>query len=227
MRLKVNIPKNARHTDVASCVAWSSADEIISCSDDHQMSRTNLLQDETTPLVKFSKDFYPIDMSCLGGGGAGGKGGKSQASLFVVTSSDGKFHLISQGGRIEKSVDAHKGAVLTGRWSHDSNALVTSGEDGKIKIWSRSGMLRSTLIQSGPCVYCAAWSPESDRVAYTAGKHIVIQPLQPSSKPVKWKAHDEIALKLDWSLVNNMIVSGGEDCKYKVRRRRRRSGILV
>lgn len=214
MRLKVNIPKNAKHNDVACCVSWASADEIISCSDDHNMSKTNLLQNETNVVAKFPKDFYPIDMSCLNNGMS--KGGKIQASLFVVTSSDGKYHLVSQGGRIEKTVDAHKGAVLTGKWSHDASALVTSGEDGKIKIWSRSGMLRSTLVQNGPCVYCAAWSPESDRIVYTSGKHLIIQPLQPSTKPIKWKAHDEIILKLDWSLVNNMIISGGEDCKYKV-----------
>lgn len=214
MRLKVNIPKNSQHEDVACCVAWGSADEIISCSDDHTMNRTNLLQDETTRISKFPKDFYPIDMSCLNSGVS--KGGKVQASLFVITSSDGKFHLISQAGRLEKSIDAHKGAVLTGKWSHDSNALVTSGEDGKIKIWSRSGMLRSTLVQNGPCIYCAAWSPESDRIAYTSGKHVIIQPLQPSIKPIKWKAHDEIVFKVDWSLVNNLIISGGEDCRYKV-----------
>lgn len=28
-------------------------------------------------------------------------------------------------GRIEKSVDAHKGAVLAGRWNYDGTALVT------------------------------------------------------------------------------------------------------
>jgi len=179
------------------------------------MSKTDLLKDETTILTKFPKDFFPIDLSCLSSGGNKGQG-KIQANIFVVTSSDGKFHLISQSGRIEKTVDAHKGAVLTGRWSPDTNALVTTGEDGKIKIWSRSGMLRSTLVQSGPSVYSAAWSPESDRVVYTCGKQLVIQSLQPSIKPLKWKAHEEIILALDWSLANNMIVSGGEDCKYKV-----------
>lgn len=37
----------------------------------------------------------------------------------------GKFHLISRSGRVEKSIDAHKGAVLSGRWSWDGTALVT------------------------------------------------------------------------------------------------------
>ena len=41
--------------------------------------------------------------------------------LFYV----GKFHLISKTGRVEKSIDAHKGAVLSGRWSYDGSAFVT------------------------------------------------------------------------------------------------------
>lgn len=65
---------------------------------------------------------------------------KEQVNLLL-----GKFHLVSKAGRIEKSVEAHIGAVLAARWSHDGSALVTAGEDGQIKIWSRSGMLRSTL----------------------------------------------------------------------------------
>ena len=50
---------------------------------------------------------------------------------------------------MEKSVDAHRGAVLAGRWSYDGTAMATAGEDGQVKIWSRSGMLRSTLAQTG------------------------------------------------------------------------------
>ena len=60
----------------------------------------------------------------------------------------GKFHIIGKSGRVEKSVEAHKGAVLSGRWSYDGSALLTAGEDGQVKIWSRSGMLRSTLTQN-------------------------------------------------------------------------------
>ncbi|MEQ2184921.1 Intraflagellar transport protein 80, partial [Goodea atripinnis] len=31
-----------------------------------------------------------------------------------------------------------------------------------------------------------------------------------------WKAHDGLVLKVDWNSVNDLILSGGEDCKYKV-----------
>lgn len=65
-------------------------------------------------------------------------------------------------------------------------------------------------------VYCAAWSPDSQQVLYANGKTMVIKPLQPSVKPHQWKAHDGVVLCLDWNQCNGLIVSGGEDKKYKV-----------
>lgn len=55
-----------------------------------------------------------------------------------------------------------------------------------------------------------------DHVLYSSGKSLVIKPLQPGSKPSQWKAHDGLILATDWSMANNLIVSGGEDRKYKV-----------
>ena len=37
----------------------------------------------------------------------------------------GKFHFVSRNGRVEKSIEAHRGAVLSARWSHDATALGT------------------------------------------------------------------------------------------------------
>lgn len=52
--------------------------------------------------------------------------------VFLFT---GKFHLISKIGRIEKSVEAHKGAVLAGRWNYDGTALITGKDDRGIYIF--------------------------------------------------------------------------------------------
>lgn len=93
---------------------------------------------------------------------------------------------------------------------------MTAGEDGQIKIWSRAGMLRSGLIQMGYPIYSAVWSPENDQVLLSNGENLVIKPIQPSAKPMQWKAHDGVVLKVDWNLANNLIVSGGEDRKYRV-----------
>ncbi|XP_072771128.1 intraflagellar transport protein 80 homolog isoform X2 [Nerophis lumbriciformis] len=214
MRLKTSLLKEPKHRELVSCIGWTTADELYSCSDDHQILRWNLLTSETSLVVKLPDSFYPIDLHWF----PKTVGGKKQTSaeVFVLTSSDGKFHLASKTGRIEKSVEAHKGAVLAGRWNHDGTALVTAGEDGQIKNWSKSGMLRSTLATQASPVYSVAWGPDSERILYTSGRHLVIKPLQPSVKVIQWKAHDGVILKVDWNSVNDLILSGGEDCKYKV-----------
>ena len=95
--------------------------------------------------------------------------------------------------------------------------ILIVGEDGQVKVWSRTLMLRSMLVQSPNPVYAVSWSPDSSQILYTSGKQLIIQSLQPSSKPLQWKAHDGLILAVDWSLLGNLIVSGGEDRKYKVR----------
>ncbi|XP_006818726.1 intraflagellar transport protein 80 homolog, partial [Saccoglossus kowalevskii] len=175
----------------------------------------NLMSDETTQLAKLPAEVYATDIHFFPKA-TGSKGKQVQADVFVLTSTDGKFHLISRSGRVEKSVEAHKGAVLAGRWSYDGNAMVTAGEDGQVKIWSRGGMLRSTLTQSGTSVYSVAWGPDSDQVLFTNSKQLIIKSLLANAKPMQWKAHDGVILKVDWNPVNNLILSGGEDCRYKV-----------
>ncbi|XP_015262731.1 PREDICTED: intraflagellar transport protein 80 homolog [Gekko japonicus] len=214
MRLKTSLLKEPKHKELVSCVGWTTADELYSCSEDHQIMKWNLLTGETAQVVKLPDDIYPIDLHWFPKS-VGGKR-QTQAENFVLTSSDGKFHLISKSGRVEKSVEAHCGAVLAGRWNYEGTALVTVGEDGQIKIWSKSGMLRSTLAQQGTPIYSVAWGPDSEKILYTSGKQLIIKPLQPNAKILQWKAHDGIILKVDWNSVNDLILSGGEDCKYKV-----------
>ncbi|KAJ8256291.1 hypothetical protein COCON_G00184430 [Conger conger] len=201
------------HKELVSSVGWTTADELYSCSEDHQIFRWNLLTNETVLVVRLPEEMFPVDLHWFPKA-AGRKQG--QADVFVLTSTDGRFHLVSKTGRMEKSVEAHRGAVMAGRWNYDGTALITAGEDGQIKIWSKSGMLRSTLAQQGSPVYSVAWGPDSDRILYTSGKQLIIKPLQPSAKVLQWKAHDGVILKVDWSSVNDLILSGAEDCKYKV-----------
>lgn len=215
MRFKISVPKEQPSQDVITCVAWSSSNEVISCGDDHQLLKWNLVSGETQNHTKLPNEVYCTDMHRFPSVGQGSK--KQSADLFALTSTDGKFRLMASSGRIDKTVDAHTGAVISGRWSNDGTAFATVGEDGQIKIWSRSGMLRSTLSQNPSPVYAVAWNPESDQILYTSGKQLVIKSLQPSAKPLSWKAHEGIILKVDWNPVNGLILSAGEDCKYKVR----------
>lgn len=95
----------------------------------------------------------------------------------------GKFYICTRAGRVEKGVEAHKGAILAVKWNYEGSALLTAGEDGQVKIWSRAGMLRSSLIQMGYPIYSACWSPENDKVLITNGRNLVIKPIQAGTKP--------------------------------------------
>lgn len=229
MRFKTSALKEPKHDDLVSCVAWMSPDDVISIADDGKIIKWNLVNSETKEVTQLSADFHPTDIHWYprGGGGqvsvGGKKGGASGGSnpgsseTFLVTSAEGKLQLMSgKNGRIEKNVDAHRGACLAGRWSHDGAGIVTGGEDGSVKIWSRSGMLRSTLAQNGQPVYALCWSPDSQSILYASGGLLTIKALAPNSKPLQWKAHEALILCCDWSATNGKIVSGGEDCRYRV-----------
>merc|ERR1719284_721061 len=122
-------------------------------------------------------------------------------------------------GREEKKVeqkDAHRGACISLKWSFDGSALATAGEDGCVKVWSRSGMLRSTLTQMPHAIYSVVWSPDCEHLLFACNRKILLKSIQAGQKSVEWKAHDGVVMQLDWSSVNNTILSGGEDCKYKI-----------
>jgi WD40 repeat protein len=70
---------------------------------------------------------------------------KALSDCFAIGFGDGSFRLVNKVGKVEKSVvEAHKGAVISVRWSSDGYSLMTAGEDGFIKIWSKTGTLSVT-----------------------------------------------------------------------------------
>ena len=77
-------------------------------------------------------------------------------------------------------------------------------------------MFRNSLIQSEKPIYCVLWSPDNEYILFCCEKNLCIKPVLGGNKQVQWKAHDGIVLKCDWNASNNMIVSCGEDCKYKI-----------
>jgi WD40 repeat protein len=184
-----------------------------SCSDDHQVTKFSPTVGGAEQALTLGEDAFPTAMDWFPGVNGGKKSG---ADFFALGTTDGKVRFINRGGRVDKTFDAHGGAICSLRWSPDGSALVTVGEDGSTKVWSKSGMLRSQLATGNVPVYSAAWSPESDAVVYTNAKQLTIKPLQPTAKVEQWKAHDGIILQVDWNPVNAKIVSGGEDRKYKV-----------
>lgn len=136
--------------------------------------------------------------------------------MFAVSCTDGTFRLISRSGREEKKIAGHESAIILIEWSHDGTAILTAGEDGDLKIWSRSGNLRSTLVSTGQSIYAASWGPDDDQIVIATGKVLMIKSVQVKKKNVQWNAHEGIILCADWNVSNGLIVSGAEDCMYRV-----------
>ncbi|KAG8035853.1 hypothetical protein G9C98_002979 [Cotesia typhae] len=220
MKFKVSLWKKNGHTKIVTCVAWNSAEEIYSIGEDHVLLCWHLdgSSTQTTKITEFPEDFYPTDMQwhprAIQNTGTSIK--KQSHDVVLITTADGKFYLVNKSGRIEKTVDGHKGAILRCRWSYDGSALLTAGEDGVIKVWSRSGMLRSTVVRGTHAILSAVWSPDSSNILYSQGSQLALQTLNFSSKSKKWYAHEGLILTVSWNRNNNFIISGSEDCRYKV-----------
>lgn len=85
-----------------------------------------------------------------------------------------------------------------------------------LQIWSKNGNLRSNLVQLDSPIYSLAWSPDDDALLFCSENNIYVKPTQAGLKQMHWKAHDGVVLKVDWNASNNLIISGGEDCRYKL-----------
>jgi len=206
--MKLNISLKTEHTDIATAVSWSPDCQLLSCGDDKVLCKWGA---DGEPAGKISTiNAYASSISWSPASG------KQAADMFALSCTDGSFRFVSRSGREEKKVQAHEGAVIVVRWSHDGAALLTGGEDGEVKIWSKSGNHRSSLASTGQSVYCACWGPDDDQVLFSCGKQLMIKTVQASRKNLAWSAHDGIVLCVDWNVANNFIVSGGEDCTYRV-----------
>ncbi|CAG9540779.1 unnamed protein product [Cercopithifilaria johnstoni] len=174
MRLKVTIAREPKHSDSVIAITWIKSDELISVGDDQQVLKWNLMNGDVQVLMHLPSMLYPTDMQWLPHDST-----KQQLNdIFILTSTDGKFYICNRNGRIEKVVDAHQGAILSGRWSHDGSTFATCGEDGAIKLWSRNGMLRSILVENNYPVYGICWNGDDSSIAYCCGENCFIKVLK-------------------------------------------------
>jgi len=210
MRLKLVSEEVPKHTSIVTAVGWYKPGkqyELLSCGDDQAVWKWHT---EGSPISKVCDlDSYCTAMALM-------PQSKGSDNTFALGCADGTFRLVSESGREEKKVDAHRGAVISLKWSFDGSAIATAGEDGTVKVWSRSGMLRSTLTQMPHAVYSVVWSPDCEHILFACGRKIHLKSTQAGQKAIEWKAHEGIVMQLDWSFVNNTILSGGEDCRYKI-----------
>ena len=56
---------------------------------------------------------------------AGGTDGIDCINFISIDKCIGRFYICSKTGRIEKVIDAHKGAILSLKWNYDGTALAT------------------------------------------------------------------------------------------------------
>jgi intraflagellar transport protein 80 len=209
MRLKLTQEETPKHTSIVVSVGWHKTGkqyELLSCSDDKTIWKWHVEGSANGKLCDV--DAYVTTMAWIPS--------SKSSDVFAIGCADGSFRIIGETGREEKKVDAHRGAVISLEWSFDGSAIATAGEDGCVKVWSRSGMLRSTLTQMPHAVYSVVWSPDCEHLLFACNRKILLKSIQAGQKSVEWKAHDGIVLQIDWSFVNNMILSGGEDCRYKI-----------
>mmetsp|Transcript_24926 Transcript_24926/g.44327 ORF Transcript_24926/g.44327 Transcript_24926/m.44327 type:complete len:775 (+) Transcript_24926:94-2418(+) len=200
------------HQEMCTALTWVTSNELFTCSDDKQLLRWTQEGElggkvaETEGFITSISWFPDV--------------GKRAANMFACACTDGTWRiwtLQGQNAREEKKISAHTGAVISVKWNWDGSALISAGEDGELKVWSRSGNLRSSLTSAGTAVYCFVWGPDNDTVLYTAGKTLNMKSHQGTGrKALSWNAHDGIIMCCDWNRINDLIVSGGEDCIYKV-----------
>ncbi|KAL3105337.1 hypothetical protein niasHT_026070 [Heterodera trifolii] len=224
-------------------VVWVGADEIFSVSDDHSLCRWTVSKTEANFLSNALKDtIFPTSLNAAFpfaagrspfAGGLSIRSGKKQQrtsaihsspsagnELILMTASDGKIHLITPTGKIERTIEAHQGAAILARWSTSepggAGGFVSCGEDGLLKMWSRNGMLRSMLAQLGKPIYAMDWNGNGTKLVYSAGEECFIKQMKAQNAPTKWRAHTGLVLCLSWSAVTDLIASGGEDCRYRL-----------
>lgn len=205
----MNVRKGKRcHTDMATAICFSPSNEYYTGSDDQTIYRWDIDGQNLGSVCSLdscitSIDWYPTH-------------GANSSDIFLVGCTDGSYRIVNKSGREEKKVDAHRGAVISVKWSMDGGAIVSCGEDGQVKAWSKTGMPRAVIAQLANSVYSFSWGGDGDQMVIASGKDLLIKGLQNAARQLRWKAHDGVIMKVDWNSVNNLIISGGEDCRYKI-----------
>ena len=218
MKLKFKHQQKLIHTNIVPIVNWNSNNQIYSISDDKQI----LTWDSNGEyLGKLSElDFYCTAADWSSSNSSNSINNKTSSSdMLALGTSEGHLKLFGRNGKVEKVVtNAHTMAITCVQWSADGNTLLTASEDGNIKTWSKQAELRNHLVKDlkSP-IYSAKWNYDATFIIYCSGKYVYIEPvLKSNSKSIKFKAHDELVLCLDWNQNNKTIISGGEDRKYKI-----------
>jgi WD40 repeat protein len=96
----------------------------------------------------------------------------SPAGTGVVAGSlGGDALLLDAAGDVAAKLAHHDLGVLTAAWRPDGGGFAVGGQDGRVRAYDASGVERWELA-AGAWVTALAWSPDGDRLAAGAGRHL-------------------------------------------------------
>lgn len=205
--VRLELSEHRQHTEIATCATWAPNYELFTGSDDKQIIKWGV---DGQVLTRTTVETYVTSIAWMP------SVGKGSSDAYAISCADGTFRLMTGSGREEKKVAAHHGAALKVAWNFEGSALYSAGEDGELKVWSKSGNLRSTPIKTGHPIYHFATGPGGDQVCYVLEKKLCIESVGERKAKHSWVAHEATVLCVDWNLVSTLVVSGAEDCRYKV-----------
>ena len=216
VRLDLSEHRDA-HTEIVPCATWTPNYELFTCSDDGSIVKWGV---DGGVLSRTPVDSYVTSISWMPSLGA------TKDVAFAISCTDGTIRIHNGStGREERKTganQAHHGAAMKVRWNFDGSALYSAGEDGDMKVWSKSLNLRNTPIKTGRPIYAFAVGPDGEKIVHGCERKLSVVAINDAnsfkSKDSKfsWNAHDATVLCVDWNSTTNSLVSGGEDCKYKV-----------
>lgn len=209
MKLKLSKQQRNVHTNIVGIVNWAPNNQVYSYSDDGKILTWETNGEYTGKFMDMDTYYTSADWNLSL---------KNGNEILALGSADGHIKIVGRNGKVEKVVtNAHSMAITSLQWSPDGTTLITSSEDGQVKTWSKQGELRNNLVKDSNPIYCARWNHDASFYVYTCGNMLNIESqIKSGFKPLKWKAHDEVILCLDWNFANKFIISGGEDRRYKI-----------
>ncbi|OQR79083.1 intraflagellar transport protein 80-like [Tropilaelaps mercedesae] len=207
MRLKSVLVNGVVHEGGCSGVAWRGDASLVSCGEDHAVRCLRPDLDKTAQEERrYPDDVFPTGIYAVPSA--------QKTEIVLITCSDGKYRLASKAN--QRVVEAHTGAILSAGWNHDGTMLATAGEDGLLRLWMRNGAFKANLAEHESPVTCVCWSIISDELVYSVADSVCARPLNENRQTRLWRAHASATVTAVALSIDGIIVSGGEDCRFKL-----------
>jgi intraflagellar transport protein 80 len=96
-----------------------------SLGDDNALLKFDISNDSASQLAILDGEATTFDCSLMT---------KTQGELLAVGHVNGEMKILNKFGKVEKVIQAHKGAVTCIKWSHDGQTIASAGEEGTVKV---------------------------------------------------------------------------------------------